>query len=141
MSEGLGRTYQDGELVFRQGDEGSCMYVIQTGRVEVVKEEGAVETRLGVLEEGEVFGDMAILEQEVRSATVRAQGEVRILTIDRRTFLRRVQEDPTIAFNVLRSMGRRVRRLDDQVVELRAQLASLERGGAGRPRDGAETQA
>ena len=124
MGEGLGRIYADGEVVVRQGEAGSCMFVIQAGQVEIVKEHDSGETVLGVLEEGEVFGDMAILERRPRSATVRARGEARILTVDRKTFLRRVQADPTIAFNVLRSMGRRVRRLDAQVVALRSRLAT-----------------
>jgi CRP-like cAMP-binding protein len=141
MTDGLGKTYANGAVVIRQGEEGSCMYVIYAGRVEVVKEGEGRETLLGVLEEGDVFGDMAILEREVRSATVRALGEVRILTIDQRTFLRRVQEDPTIAFNILRSMGRRVRRLDTQVVELHSRLASLEGDGESRRGGGEETRA
>lgn len=137
MTDGLGRVYADGEIVVRQGDEGSCMYAIQSGTVEVVKEHAGGETVLGVLGEGEVFGDMAILERTVRSATVRARGGARILTIDRRTFLQRVQTDPTIAFNVLRSMARRVRRLDGQIVELRARLGSREspQGAEGTPRE------
>lgn len=126
MGEVLGRIYADGEVVVRQGEAGACMYVIQAGHVEVVKEHDAGETVLGVLGEGEVFGDMAIIERKPRSATVRAQGEARIMTIDRRTFLRRVQADPMIALNVLRSMGRRVRRLDAQVVALRLRLATLD---------------
>ena len=130
MGEGLGRTYPDGEVVVRQGEAGSCMFVIQAGQVEIVKEHDAGETVLGVLEKGEVFGDMAILDRRPRSATVRARGEARILTVDRKTFLRRVQADPTIAFNVLRSMGRRVRRLDAQVVALRSRLATLDPNSA-----------
>lgn len=130
MGEGLGRIYADGEVVVRQGEAGSCMYVIQAGQVEIVREHDANETVLGVLGEGEVFGDMAIIEQQPRSATVRARGEARILTIDRQTFLRHVQADPTIAFNVLRSMGRRVRRLDAQVVALRSRLATLDPNSA-----------
>lgn len=130
MSEGLGRIYADGEVVVRQGEDGACMYVIQAGEVEIVKEHAAGETILGVLGQGEVFGDMAIIEQKPRSATVRARGEVRILTIDRKTFLRHVQTDPTIAFNVLRSMCRRVRRLEGQVVALRSRLAELDPNGA-----------
>lgn len=124
MSDGLGRIYADGEIIVRQGEVGTCMYAIQSGQVEVVKEHEAGETVLGVLEEGDVFGDMAILERTVRSATVRAKGEARILTIDRHTFLQRVQADPSIAFNVLRSMAQRVRRLDGQIVALRERLAS-----------------
>jgi flavin-dependent dehydrogenase len=138
---GLGRVYADGEVVIRQGDEGSCMYVIQEGSVEVLKEDDGREITLGVLREGDVFGDMAIFEREVRSASVRALGEARILTIDRQTFLRRLQEDPTIAYTILRSMGRRVRRLDAQVLELRGRLAEVGGAEAARCAEREETSA
>jgi CRP-like cAMP-binding protein len=75
--------------------------------------------RVAVLEEGEIFGEMAIFEREVRSATVRAQGEARVLTVDKKTFLRRVQEDPSLAFNLVQMMSRRIRRLSDEIAELR----------------------
>ena len=60
---------------------------------------------------------MAIFEREVRSATVRAVGEARILTVDRRTFLRRVQEDPSLAFNILRTMSGRIRELTEKLAQ------------------------
>ena len=118
MSDFLGKEYADGEVVVREGESGDSMFVVQGGRVEVVKGEGPDETRMGVLERGAVFGEMAIFERERRSATVRALGPARILTVDRRTFLRRVHEDPTLALNILESLSRRVRRLSTQVREL-----------------------
>ena len=95
-TDGLGKTYGDRQAVVRQGETGDCMYAIQNGRVEVVRETDGGEVRVAVLEEGDIFGEMAIFEKEVRSATVRALGEARVLSIDKRTFLRRVQEDPSL---------------------------------------------
>ena len=118
-SEGLGKIYGDRQVVVRQGELGDCMYAIQQGRVEVVRETGGGETRVAVLEEGDIFGEMAIFEKEVRSATVRAVGEARVLTIDKRTFLRRVQQDPSLAFNVASMMCRRIRHLNEELAALR----------------------
>lgn len=112
----LGRAYADGEIVVRQGDVGDCMFVIQEGEVEVVNSDRGRETRLTVLGAGEFFGEMALVDREVRSATVRALGPARILTVDKRTFLRRIQEDPSLAFNVLKAMSGRIRRLNAQIV-------------------------
>ena len=126
MSEVLGREYVDGEIVVREGETGSSMFVVQDGRVEVFTERGGAESQLGVLERGAVFGEMAVFEREVRSATVRAIGRARILTVDRRTFLRRVHEDPTLALNILESMSQRVRRLGGQVAELERRLREAE---------------
>ena len=113
----MGKVYRDGEILVRQGEAGDCMYVIQEGLVEVFAEENGHEVGLRVCGPGEIIGEMAIFESEVRSATVRAVGEARILTVDRRTFLRRVQEDPSLAFNILRTMSGRIRELSEKLAQ------------------------
>jgi CRP-like cAMP-binding protein len=120
MSRGLlGKVYGDGEVIIRQGESGDCMYEIQDGQVEVIQEKDGKEVRLAVLDKGDFFGEMAIFDREVRSATVRAMGEVRALTIDKRTFLRRITEDPSIAFRIVERMSRRIRKLDAETVRLK----------------------
>jgi CRP-like cAMP-binding protein len=115
----LGKMYQDGESIVRQGEVGDCMYVIQEGQVEVVVEEGDKEVRLMVLDTGELFGEMAIVERQVRMATVRALGQTRVLTIDQKNFLRRIHEDPSLAWNVVQTMSRRIRELAEEVARLK----------------------
>jgi len=115
----LGRVYRDGEFIIRQGEMGDSMFVIQQGKVEVLREETNRTFSLTELGPGDLFGEMALCEKEPRSATVRALGEVRVLTVDKRTFLRRVQEDPSLAFNVLQTMSARIRSLDAEVARLR----------------------
>ena len=122
-ADGLGRVYADREVIVRQGDTGECMFAIQHGRVEVIGETERGDVRIAVLKEGDIFGEMAILEKEVRSATVRALGEARVLTIDKKTFLRRVQEDPSLALNLVRMLCCRVRRLDAELVTLKREAA------------------
>jgi CRP-like cAMP-binding protein len=114
----LGKTYGDGEPIARQGEIGECMYVIQQGQVEVVREQDGNEVRLATLGEGDFFGEMALFDRERRSATVRALGEARVLTVDKRTFLRRIHEDPSLAFRIVKGMSQRIRTLDAQVARL-----------------------
>ena len=133
MISGLGKLYSDGEVIVRQGESGHCMYVIQQGSAEVVHERDGGEVRVATLRKGDSFGEMAIFEREVRSATVRALGEARILTVDKRTFLRRVQEDPTLAFNTLRMLCERIRQQNRELFELRRADRSAEGRGAGPP--------
>ena len=116
----LGRVYPDGEVIVRQGQAGDCMYVIQDGEVEVLRETDDREVRLAVLREKDFFGEVPLFERETRSATVRALGEVRVLTVDRKTLLRRITEDPSLAHRILQTMSRRVRELNAQVARLRA---------------------
>ena len=115
----LGRTYSDGEVITRQGDAGDCMYVIQQGKVQVLVEKDGVETPLRVASEGEFMGEMAVFDHEVRSATLRALGEARLLTIDKKNFLKRIHEDPTLAFRIVETMSHRIRELSEEVAQLK----------------------
>ena len=122
MSRGeLGRTYRDGDVIARQGVRGESMYVVQSGLVEVLVERPRGDLKLSTLGQGDVFGEMSLFTGEPRSATVRALGEARVLTVDRRGFLRRVHEDPSLAFLVLQKLSERVAQLDAEVVRLRSE--------------------
>jgi CRP/FNR family transcriptional regulator len=128
MSQGaLGKVYHDREVIVRQGEAGDGLFVIQEGQLEILSENHGRETRLRVAGEGELIGEMAVFEREVRSATVRALGEARVLTVDRKNFLRRINEDPSLAFRLVETMSRRIRELSVEVVRLKAALR--ERGG------------
>ncbi|UCD20107.1 MAG: cyclic nucleotide-binding domain-containing protein [candidate division WOR-3 bacterium] len=118
-SASLGKVYRDGEKIIAQGEQGDCMYVVQEGEVEVYVEKGGSEVRLAVRREGDFIGEMAIFEREVRSASVRALGSARILTIDKRNFLRRIQEDPSLAFRIVQTMSGRIRELSEEVTRLK----------------------
>ena len=114
----LGKIYQDGEVIVKQGDEGDCMYVIQSGQVEVLKELDGRIVQLAVRGNGDFFGEMALFEHNVRMATVRALGPARILTIDKKNFLRRIHEDPSLAYHMIKNLSARIRQLSEEVTRL-----------------------
>jgi len=120
VSGALGKIYQDGEEIIRQGNTGESMYVVQSGRVEVVQntKDGGLQ-HLAYLEAGNFFGEMSVFEKEVRSATVRAAGEARVLKIDKKTLLRRIREDPLLAVNLLKTMSQRIRLLNSEIARHR----------------------
>ena len=120
MNKGLGRRYQDGECVVRKGETGSCMYVVQQGELEVIGEKDGMEVQLGHLKGGDIFGEMALFEREPRSATVRAVGDAQVLTVDKRTLLRRIKEDPMVALNLIEDLCRRIRAISDEQARLKA---------------------
>ena len=105
----LGRKYQDGEVIIKQGEPGDCLYVIQKGKVEVIDETGEKERKLAELGEKEFFGEMGLFEKDVRSATIRALGETKVLTIDKKNFYKIIQKDPSIAYRLLERMSFRLR--------------------------------
>jgi CRP-like cAMP-binding protein len=116
----LGKTYGDGEVITRQGDVGECMYVIQDGQVQVLVEKGGVETPLRIAKEGEFMGEMAIFDHEERSATLHALSEERLLTNDKKNYLKRIHKDPSLAFRLVQTMSKRVRDLSDEIARLKS---------------------
>ena len=122
----LGRRYADGEVIVRQGEVGDCLFVIEDGTVEFVLERDGVETVLRTAGRDEIFGEMAVFERQARSATARARGEARVLTLDKRNFMRRISEDPTMAFRIIDTMAHRVRTLSAEVAELSGKLRDAE---------------
>ncbi len=120
----LGKVYEHAEVIIQQGDKGDCMYVIQEGQVEVVREDHGHEVRLAIVGEGDFIGEMAIFENEVRSATVRAFGQARLLTVDKKNFLGRVHQDPSIAFKLVQSMSHRIREMNTEIARLKSGTGS-----------------
>ena len=114
-----GKVYEDGAVIIRQGEAGCCLYVVQEGTLEIVSERDGVATRLGFAGPGELIGEMAVFERQVRSATVRAHGRARVMTIDKKNFLRRINEDPSLAFRIVQTMSRRIRELNSELAALK----------------------
>ena len=115
----LGRVYESGEIIFRQGDSGSCMYVIQDGAVEVLRSQEGSTVRLAVLESGDFFGELSLFGDDERSATIRTLVKARIITVDKKTFMRRIQEDATLAFRIFQTMADRLKEMNSKLVLLK----------------------
>jgi CRP-like cAMP-binding protein len=116
----LGRQYADGEMIVTQGESGECMYVIQEGEVEVFMHRDGRDIPIAVRRSGEFFGEMAIFEREKRSASVRARGPARVLTVDRKQLLSRIQDDPSLAYRLIQTLSSRLRELSDEVANLKS---------------------
>jgi len=115
----LGKVYQDGEVIIRQGEIGDCMFVVQEGQVEIVLEQNGRDSHPIVRGPGEFFGEMAIFEREVRMATVRALGRARVLTVDKKNFMRRMHQDPSLAYRLVQTMSQRIRELSVDMAQPR----------------------
>ncbi len=116
----LGKVYKSGDAIVLQGDAGNCMYVIQDGEVEVVRSHNGNTVRLAVLGQGDIFGELSLFGNDTRSATVRALNDARIITVDKNTFLRRVQEDLTLAFRVFQTMASRLNNMNAELAALKS---------------------
>ena len=111
----LGHLYSDGEIIIRQGSVGDCFYVIQEGIVEIVDESGNADVIVAVLGETDFFGEMGLFEKDVRSCTVRAKGDAKVLTMDKKSLYKSIQKDPSLAFRLLEKMSNRLRETTRQL--------------------------
>jgi CRP-like cAMP-binding protein len=120
MSEGeLGKVYADGDIIFREGDIGDCMYVIQSGTVRLTRKTASGEITIATLQKGEIFGEMALFDRQPRSATAVASGDARVLSVDKNKLFTTINRDPTLVFKMLESMSQRIRKLDGELTRLK----------------------
>ena len=97
-----------GQTLFKAGDTGEIMYVLMSGTAEIIVSNRVVETA----EPGVIVGEMAIIDEGTRSATVVAKSDCKWLPIDRKRFNFLIQETPNFALHVMRIMVSRLRRTD-----------------------------
>ncbi|GHT48441.1 Crp/Fnr family transcriptional regulator [Spirochaetia bacterium] len=100
--------YKDGQIIFSEFEIGDCFYMIQSGRVELVKVIGDVQKTLDVLNSGEMFGEMALLEDSPRSATAIALGDTKLMVFDRSNFKTLLMGNPAIAMRLLKMFTKRI---------------------------------
>ncbi len=112
----LGKMYEDGQAIFRQGETGDCMYLVQEGKVEILQRKGEMEFCLAVLDKGEYFGEKALFGETVRTATARSLGVAFVLSVKKKDFLSSIHHDPSLAFNMLKKMSARIQELEAQLV-------------------------
>ncbi len=101
-------SYQPGEIIFCEYEPGDAFYLIQEGRVQISKIMGDIEKTVDVLQPGEVFGEMAILEEAPRSASAIAAEPVKCLEFNRENFEILMRGNPAIALKLLKLFTKRI---------------------------------
>lgn len=101
-------TYQPGEIIFCEFEPGDAFYLIQEGRVQISRIMGDIEKTVDVLQPGEIFGEMAILEEAPRSATAIAVEKVKCLEFNRANFEILMRGNPAIALKLLKLFTKRI---------------------------------
>ena len=112
--------------IVSQGDLGREMYVIHEGRVEITRTSGDGTTSLAVLEKGDFFGEMSLLEYLPRSATARTLTEVKLVMVNAATFDRMLTNNPEITVRIMRKLSRRVRETDELLSKLANSHSAIE---------------
>ena len=117
-----------GEVLCREGEPGDEMYVVLNGTVTLHKAVGERETELGRLESGAYFGEMALIGDAPRSATIRAASELDYLAIDRDTLMQVIAAFPTVALQILRGYNERLADTTERLARLSTRPASVGTG-------------
>ncbi|MCW3025057.1 MAG: conserved transrane transport protein [Solirubrobacterales bacterium] len=93
-----------GDWIMREGESADSLFIVQSGRVEVI-DEGPPEALIRILRRGDVMGELALLRQGTRSASVRARRDAELLELGRAEFEALIQEAPSFALGLTRAMG------------------------------------
>jgi CRP/FNR family transcriptional regulator, cyclic AMP receptor protein len=113
------RRFPRHKTIVEEGLPGDYMYILCEGRVQVSKlSDDGREKILEFLEDGDFFGEMSLLDNAPRSASVRALADTRILALSRADFLAVLRRSPDLAMAVIQELTRRLRRVDDQASSL-----------------------
>src|SRR6185295_6810516 len=110
------KAYPRGSVILFEDDPGDALFIVRVGRVKVVLvgDDGR-EVILGVLGIGDHFGELALIDDQPRSAHVIATEDSSLLVLRREDFRRRVEETPAVAWALMQELSRRLRRADDKI--------------------------
>jgi len=123
--------YSAGEVIYREGDPGDAVYLVQSGSVEISRMAGGEVATLSVFGPGEIFGETGVLQDRPHSTTVTALSETVVLKLDKPTFLKAFGEDNPFGLPLLRMLCGRLAQADEQALTTKpderayARLASL----------------
>jgi len=104
-------TFPAGAVIFSVGDKGDRMYIVRKGKVEILRNDKVITT----IEEGGLFGEMALIDGSPRSATARAGEDCELTGIRERVFLFLVHETPYFALDVMRTLADRLRAMNELI--------------------------
>lgn len=110
------KSYPRGSVILFEDDPGEALFIVREGRVKVVLvgDDGR-EVILGVLGIGDHFGELALIDDQPRSAHVIAMEDASLMVLRRDDFRRRVEETPSVAWAMMQELSRRLRRADDKI--------------------------
>jgi len=117
-------SFQDGDVLFHIGDSADSAYVIMKGAVDIVVETDSESVVTSTLKQDQLFGEMALLNNLPRNATLKANGELLVMKISADMFLTLVSENSEMALDVMRQLSAKLAESHDMVSRLQRQLAS-----------------
>ena len=109
------REFKSGDVIVREGEVGVAFYIIESGRVEVVRDMGTADEQvLDTMGPNSFFGEMALFDNHVRSASIRALEDTRCLVLTKWDFNAELTQNSEIAVAMLAILARRIRHLSEE---------------------------
>jgi CRP-like cAMP-binding protein len=115
-------SYRPGEIVFRQGDPGDAAYVVLEGKADILAEANGGLIKVAEVSDYSIVGEIAILCDVSRTATVKASSSVEALRIRKDDFLKLLADYPDVMFEILRSLAQRLTRTTAELTDARSQI-------------------
>lgn len=115
-------SYRPGEILFHQGDPGDAAYVILEGKADILADANGGQIKIAELSDNAIVGEIAILCDVSRTATVKAAGPLEALRIRKDDFLKLLADYPDMMLEILRSLAQRLTRTTSELTEARAQI-------------------
>ena len=116
-------TFQDGDIVFNSGDSADYAYVIMEGAVDIITETDQGPVVTVTLSENQLIGELGVLNNTPRIATLIARGELRAMKITAEMFFRILRENSEVALDVIRMLSDKLTRTHEQVEVLQRQVS------------------
>lgn len=113
------RRFNSGQVIFHYGDPGGLLYIISKGKVKITHSTpDGQEAMLAIFGKGDFFGELALLDDSPRSASVEAIEPTETLTLHREDFIRFIKNNPDFSLHVLHTLAQHIRRLNNQISDI-----------------------
>jgi len=119
-------SFKPGQELFHQGDEGDAAYLLLSGEADVVADTPSGEVLVATVGQNAIIGEIAILCEVPRTATVRAASQLETLKIEKEHFLRLIREFPDMSVEIMRELGQRLTRTTAELSQARSALIEVE---------------
>ena len=119
-------TFEAGEIIYQQGDQGFSMFIISEGRVALIKEKNKKKEIIADLGKGDFFGELSILESIPRPHTAKVVNQAKVVVIHRSTFLKMLKANMEIAIRLLQKLSFKLRQREEKIDELMTSLSLIQ---------------